>query len=456
MKGDKSFVDHIRIRCKSGDGGNGIVSFRREKFVPRGGPDGGDGGDGGQVVIKVDENTDNLRAFHYDPKLIAENGAQGQTYKRHGKNGKTAIGRVPPGTVIYKSPAVTVTDAVAMERSEDGIDLEPVIDLTEHGQEVTLCVGGKGGRGNFHFRTATNQVPQEREMGTDGSEGIYYLELRRIADAGLVGFPKAIGRVPPGTVIYKSPAVTVTDAVAMERSEDGIDLEPVIDLTEHGQEVTLCVGGKGGRGNFHFRTATNQVPQEREMGTDGSEGIYYLELRRIADAGLVGFPNAGKSTLLGKLSAKKPKVASYPFTTLTPQIGVVPLGGHVRCTVADIPGLIEGAHENRGLGHEFLRHITRCRVLLFVVDMAGSEGRDPIEDIQTLRTEIKMYDEELSKFPWMVIANKMDLEASTENLEFFKQRFPKVKIVSISADKEEGLDKVKDALEEIMEKQENA
>ncbi|MDB4405756.1 hypothetical protein N9191_00455 [bacterium] len=178
MKGDKSFVDHIRIRCKSGDGGNGIVSFRREKFVPRGGPDGGDGGDGGQVVIKVDENTDNLRAFHYDPKLIAENGAQGQTYKRHGKNGKTAIGRVPPGTVIYKSPAVTVTDAVAMERSEDGIDLEPVIDLTEHGQEVTLCVGGKGGRGNFHFRTATNQVPQEREMGTDGSEGIYYLELR--------------------------------------------------------------------------------------------------------------------------------------------------------------------------------------------------------------------------------------------------------------------------------------
>ncbi|MDC0287087.1 GTPase ObgE, partial [Akkermansiaceae bacterium] len=267
MKGDKSFVDHIRIRCKSGDGGNGSVSFRREKFVPRGGPDGGDGGDGGKVILIVDENTDNLRSFHYDPKLIAENGAQGQTYKRHGKNGKTAIGRVPPGTVIYRSPAITVTDAVAMERSEDGIDLQPVIDLTEHGQEIVLLEGGKGGRGNFHFRTATNQVPQEREMGTDGSEG-----------------------------------------------------------------------------------------------------IYYLELRRIADAGLVGFPNAGKSTLLGKLSAKKPKVASYPFTTLTPQIGVVPLGGHVRCTVADIPGLIEGAHENRGLGHEFLRHITRCRVLLFVVD----------------------------------------------------------------------------------------
>ncbi|MDA7862007.1 GTPase ObgE [Akkermansiaceae bacterium] len=355
MKGDKSFVDHIRIRCKSGDGGNGSVSFRREKFVPRGGPDGGDGGDGGKVILIVDENTDNLRSFHYDPKLIAENGAQGQTYKRHGKNGKTAIGRVPPGTVIYRSPAITVTDAVAMERSEDGIDLQPVIDLTEHGQEIVLLEGGKGGRGNFHFRTATNQVPQEREMGTDGSEG-----------------------------------------------------------------------------------------------------IYYLELRRIADAGLVGFPNAGKSTLLGKLSAKKPKVASYPFTTLTPQIGVVPLGGHVRCTVADIPGLIEGAHENRGLGHEFLRHITRCRVLLFVVDMAGSEGRDPIEDIQTLRTEIKMYDEDLAKFPWMVVANKMDLDGAEENLGYFKARFPKVQVVPISAEMEEGLDAVKATLEEIMEKQENA
>ena len=151
MKGDKSFVDHIRIRCKSGDGGNGAVSFRREKFVPRGGPDGGDGGDGGKVVLIVDENTDNLRSFHYDPKLIAENGAQGQTYKRHGKNGKSAIGRVPPGTVIYKSPAITVTDAVTMERSEEGIELEPVCDLTEHGQEIILLEGGKGGLSLIHI-----------------------------------------------------------------------------------------------------------------------------------------------------------------------------------------------------------------------------------------------------------------------------------------------------------------
>ncbi len=349
MKGQKSFVDHVRVHCRAGDGGHGVVSFRKEKYVPRGGPDGGDGGDGGHVRLIVDENTDNLRAFHYDPKLHAEHGAHGQSWKRHGKNGKTKIGRVPPGTVVYRSNADTVSEAVQLERSEEGVDLEPVIDLTEHGQEVTLLEGGKGGRGNFHFRSSTNQVPQERELGTEAGQG-----------------------------------------------------------------------------------------------------VFYLELRRIADAGFVGFPNAGKSTLLGKLSAKKPKVASYPFTTLTPQIGVVDLEGHLRCTLADIPGLIEGAHENRGLGHEFLRHITRCRVLIFVVDMAGSEGRNPIEDVQTLRTEIKMYDEDLSKFPWMVVANKMDLEEAAENLTYFQQRFPKVQIVSISAKEEEGLDKLKEALQEIM------
>jgi len=350
MKRDKSFVDHIRVRCQAGDGGHGVVSFRKEKFVPRGGPDGGDGGDGGNVVLIVDRNTDNLRSFHYDPKLIAEHGAHGQSWKRHGKNGKTKIGRVPPGTVVYKSPAVDVTDAVEMERSEEGVELVPVADLIEDGQELVLLTGGKGGRGNFHFRSATNQVPQERELGTEGEAG-----------------------------------------------------------------------------------------------------MFYLELRRIADVGLVGFPNAGKSTLLSKLSAKQPKIASYPFTTLTPQIGVVTLNAQDRFTMADIPGLIEGAHENRGLGHEFLRHITRCRILLFVVDIAGSEGREPIEDIQTLRTEIKLYDEDLAKFPWMVVANKMDLETAEENLAIFKNRFPKVPIIPISAMEGDGLDGLKTQIWELLQ-----
>lgn len=350
MKRDKSFVDHIRVHCRAGNGGHGAVSFRKEKFVPRGGPDGGDGGNGGKVKVVVDGNTDNLRNFHYDPKLYAEDGAHGQNWKRHGRDGKIKIGRVPPGTVIYRSPAFDVQEAVEMERSEEGVDLVPVCDLTEEGQEFVL-------------------------------------------------------------------------------------LEP----------------GKGGRGNFHFRSATNQVPQERELGTEGDQGIFYFELRRIADVGLVGFPNAGKSTLLGKISAKQPKVASYPFTTLTPQIGVVTLDGQKRCTVADIPGLIEGAHDNRGLGHEFLRHITRCRVLLFVVDIPGTELRDPIEDIQTLRTEIKLYDEDLAKFPWMVVANKMDLEGAEENLAIFKNRFPKVPIVPISAMEGEGLDELKVEISRILD-----
>ena len=350
MKRDKSFVDHIRVHCRAGNGGHGAVSFRKEKFVPRGGPDGGDGGNGGKVKVVVDGNTDNLRNFHYDPKLYAEDGAHGQNWKRHGRDGKIKIGRVPPGTVIYRSPAFDVHEAVEMERSEEGVDLVPVCDLTEEGQEFVL-------------------------------------------------------------------------------------LEP----------------GKGGRGNFHFRSATNQVPQERELGTEGDQGMFYFELRRIADVGLVGFPNAGKSTLLGKISAKQPKVASYPFTTLTPQIGVVTLDGQKRCTVADIPGLIEGAHDNRGLGHEFLRHITRCRVLLFVVDIPGTELRDPIEDIQTLRTEIKLYDEDLAKFPWMVVANKMDLEGAEENLAIFKNRFPKVPIVPISAMEGEGLDELKVEISRILD-----
>jgi GTP-binding protein len=340
------FIDHIRIFARAGDGGDGVVSWRREKYIPNGGPDGGNGGTGGDVVIIVDPSTDTVRQYHYDPKLQAESGRNGAGNRRTGKSGK-----------------------------------------------------------------------------------------------------RVVGKVPPGTVIYKSNAESLQDAVKKERSEEGIDMEPVADLTEVGQEFVLCKGGEFGLGNVNFKTPTNRAPQEHTLGTPGEEGVYYLELRRIADAGLVGFPNAGKSTLIGKISAAQPKVASYPFTTLQPVVGVVEFAGFRRCTVADIPGLIEGAHENRGLGHEFLRHITRCRVLLFVIDMAGSEGRDPISDLQILRKEVKEYDEELARFPWKVIANKMDLEDSQENLEMFRQRFPKLEIIPISADTEEGLDDLKQMLD---------
>jgi len=341
------FIDHIRIIASAGDGGNGVVHFRREKFKPKGGPDGGDGGDGGNVILRVDPAVDNLKAYSYDPKLIAKSGGHGAGNRKHGKSAKDKIGRVPPGTVVYRSNATTVMEAVELERSGEGIELEPIADLTQYGEEFVLCAGGKGGKGNWHYKTSTNQAPEEHTLGTEGESG-----------------------------------------------------------------------------------------------------IYYLELRRIADAGMVGFPNAGKSTLVSKLSHATPKIANYPFTTLNPMVGVVEFPKYRRCTVADIPGLIEGAHDNRGLGHEFLRHITRCKLLLFVIDMAGSEERNPIEDLEILRKEVKLYDEELAKFDWLVVANKMDLDGAEENLEQFRQRFPSLTIIPLSAETEDGIELLRQELDQ--------
>ncbi|MGY8687375.1 MAG: Obg family GTPase, partial [Verrucomicrobiales bacterium] len=220
----------------------------------------------------------------------------------------------------------------------------------------------------------------------------------------------------------------------------------IADLTQLGERFVLAKGGKGGKGNMNFKTSTNQAPVEFTHGEPGGNGTYYLELRRIADGGFVGFPNAGKSTLLGALSSAKPKVASYPFTTLQPMVGVVEFDGYQRATLADIPGIIEGAHKNVGLGHDFLRHITRCSLLIFVVDMAGSEERNPCEDISKLRTEISLYDDLLAKRPWIVIANKMDLPEFEENLKHFKTRFPKVDVLPISAANGDGIPELKEYL----------
>jgi GTP-binding protein len=234
--------------------------------------------------------------------------------------------------------------------------------------------------------------------------------------------------------------------------EEALAAEPLVDLTEIGQKFTLCTGGSAGKGNINFTSATNQAPTETVPAGIGDEAVFYLELRKIADAGLVGFPNAGKSTLLCALSAAKPKVAAYPFTTLKPMVGVVEHQGFCRSTIADIPGLIEGAHKNVGLGHEFLRHIMRCRLLMFVVDMAGTDGDDrhPITDIQMLRTEIKLYDADLSVRPWIIIANKMDLPESQDNLEALKQRFPKVEVIPISGAEDIGLADLKVRLQDLI------
>jgi GTPase len=278
------FVDRIRVFAQAGKGGRGCVSFRREKFVPKGGPDGGDGGRGGDVILQADRHVDNLSSLFYEPIIKAKDGGHGMGKKMAGRGGANKIAKVPIGTIVWPAEA-----------------------------------------GN----------PNEK------------------------------------------PSDSREDLSAIHNPVSGID--PLVDLTRDGEEFLLCRGGSGGKGNVHFKSSRNRAPRQYTDGEEGEQGYFLLELRTIADAALVGYPNAGKSTLLRKISAARPKVAAYPFTTLHPIVGVVEFPSYHRVIIADIPGLIEGAHRGLGLGHEFLRHITRCRVLLFVVDTAGSEGRDPTD-----------------------------------------------------------------------------
>jgi GTP-binding protein len=346
------FVDRIRVYAQAGDGGRGCVSFRREKFVPKGGPDGGDGGRGGDVILRADEHTDNLSALFYEPILKAKSGAHGQGKKKYGRAASAKVVKVPVGTVVFALP-------------------------TEQSQ------------------------PNEQE--TEGNK------------------------------------------LAIGNWQSAMSL-PLADLVRPGQEFLLCRGGAGGKGNVHFKSSRNRAPRQYTDGEEGERGYFWFELRTIADAGLVGYPNAGKSTLLGKLSAAHPKVAAYPFTTLHPMVGVVELGAYRRVTVADIPGLVEGAHRNVGLGHEFLRHITRCQILLFVLDAAGSEGRHPVQDLENLRREIDLFDPRLSARPWYVIANKMDLPGFADHFAALRARFPNAEVLAISAAQGEGIDQIKEKL----------
>jgi GTPase len=343
------FVDRIRIHAKAGDGGNGCVSFRREKFVPRGGPDGGDGGKGGDIILRTNVHTDNLVDFYYQPLLKAARGEHGMGKNMYGKAGADNIFNVPTGTLVYRIPTAV---------SRDGPPAEPA---------------GK-------------------------------------------------------------PVISAADC------------ELVDDLDHDDQELILCRGGEGGKGNTHFKSSTNRAPRQFTEGAPGEEGDFLLELRKIADAGLVGYPNAGKSTLIGRVSAAHPKVAPYPFTTLNPVIGVVEFDGYKRATVADIPGLIEGAHRNVGLGHDFLRHIVRCKLLIFVLDIAGSEGRNPIEDLGALRRELDLYDPTLNQRPWMIVANKMDLPGAEENLAAVRKRYPDKIVIPVIAADGRGITELKSAL----------
>jgi len=333
------FVDRIKVLAQAGKGGRGSVSFRREKFVPKGGPDGGDGGRGGDVILRADRHVDNLAGLFYEPIIKAKNGGHGKGKKMAGRAGADKIVKIPVGTVVYSATA-------------------------------------------------------------NGSDKPH------------------LARQSP----------------------------PVVDLLLDGEEFVLCHGGEGGKGNVHFKSSRNRAPRQYTEGEEGEHGYFVLELRTIADAGLVGYPNAGKSTLLRKLSAARPKVAPYPFTTLHPIVGVMDLPGYRHVTIADIPGLIEGAHRGVGLGHEFLRHITRCPLLIFVVDTAGSEGRSPVQDLQNLRKEIDCYDPALSSRPWLVVANKTDLAGASENLKLLREKFPKITIVPVSAFTCEGIDSLRKTL----------
>jgi GTP-binding protein len=354
------FVDRVKVFAQAGKGGRGCVSFRREKFVPKGGPDGGDGGRGGNVILRADRHVDNLANLFYEPLIKATNGGHGMGKKMSGRAGADKIVNVPVGTVVWRMEQTT-----------------PVV-LSE----------------------------------VEGSRGINSTALPRDSSTSLRMTEK----------------------------------DPLTDLALDEQEFVLCRGGAGGKGNVHFKSSRNRAPRRYTEGEEGEQGHFLLELRTIADTGLVGYPNAGKSTLLRKISAARPKVAAYPFTTLHPIVGVIEFPGYRRATVADIPGLIEGAHRGLGLGHEFLRHITRCRVLVFVLDVAGSEGRDPVEDLQNLRREIDLYDPILSSRPWFVVANKMDLPCAKDNLKALQKRFPKLQILPTSAAKGEGIGALKQAL----------
>ena len=329
-----AFVDEAKFFVKAGDGGKGIISFRREKYIPRGGPDGGDGGRGGSVIIEASTRLQSLIDFRYRSHFLAQNGTRGKGKKMHGHKGDDCILQVPVGSII------------------------------------------------------------------------------KDAETGQV----------------------------------------LVDLVKEHDRIVVASGGKGGAGNVHYASSTNRAPRKAGDGQPGEEFWLLIELKLLADVGLIGLPNAGKSTLLSKLSAANPKVADYPFTTLEPQLGVLQFEYLGQCIIADIPGLIEGAHAGAGLGHKFLRHIERTRILLHVIDGSGIEA-DPLEQYHVLEQELRLYNEELMGRHRLVLLNKIDLFDSDDELEALVERFSQegVQVLPISAETGAGLDDLKNKLEDLLD-----
>lgn len=331
------FVDQVKISLKAGDGGNGITAYRREKYVPFGGPAGGDGGNGASIVFEVDEGLRTLLDFRYQTHFKAKRGEGGQSSNMHGKNAEHLVLKVPPGTIIKS------------------VETEEVL----------------------------------------------------------------------------------------------------ADLVENGQRATVARGGRGGRGNSRFASPRNPAPDFSENGEPGEEIEVTLELKLLADVGLVGFPSVGKSTLLSTVSKPKPKIGAYHFTTIKPNLGVVSTKDHRSFVMADLPGLIQGASEGIGLGHQFLRHVERTKVIVHMIDMSGSEGRDPYEDYQIINEELKAYEHRLEDRPQIVVANKMDIPDSEDNLTIFKEQLndTSVRIIPLSTVMHDNIDEllyaIADTLEEV-------
>jgi GTP-binding protein len=385
------FIDEVKVFGRAGHGGKGCVAFLRETFRPKGGPSGGNGGRGGDVILQADHDLNNLIAQYYQPRLLAQNGEHGLGKGMDGHAGKDLLVKVPCGTIIWR--------------------LHPV------GKSSEPTAAGSGQSESRPMKLASGLRPMLRYAGRERAMEINLEE-------------------PPDP------------ATGTHSREKG---ELIADLTEHGQQFALCKGGRGGLGNRNFATSARQTPRFAQPGEPGEEGDFLLELRLIADVGLVGYPNAGKSTLLTAISKARPKIAPYPFTTLHPQIGIVEYPDWHRLTVCDVPGLIEGAHKNVGLGHAFLRHVQRCKVLVILLDMAGTDGRQPWDDYQNLQNELGLYDPELLNRTRLVVANKMDEPVAEENLRKFKRKIRKTAVLPISAAFDEGIEKFRKAIREAVE-----
>ena len=388
------FVDSVKIVARAGHGGNGCVALLREAFRPKGGPCGGDGGRGGDIVLEACHDINNLIAQYYSPRIVAKNGLPGQGKGKTGKSGPTVVVKVPCGTTIWRlvDPETARIQEAYQRGSDSGQE-----DLSE--SEASIEKTG-----------ATDGMIRHQ-----GSERAVEIDLEHTQEEE-------------------------TD------SEPRLQKELAADLVEDGQRFVLCRGGKGGLGNQHFANSKHQTPRFAQPGQPGDEGTFLLELRILAEIGLVGYPNAGKSTLLTAISKARPKIAPYPFTTLHPQIGVLEFSDYHRITVCDIPGLIDGAHQNVGLGHAFLRHIQRCRALVLLIDMAGTDARKPWDDFMQLRKELELYDPKMLEKPYVVAANKMDMEESQAHLRSFKRRLRGVKVIELAAAFDEGVSPLKDVM----------